>query len=122
MIILNILLAATLCFADNQAPFACNLKAFQPAERERWRVLLDKVYGAVVERRELADGYIFRMDTGKLPLVEAAEWIELERRCCPFFDFELTMHGEDGDVWLSLKGRSGVKQFIEADMPRLGRT
>ncbi len=113
------LMAAALCFATNQAPFACNLKAFQPEQRQRWRFLLDKLYTAAAENRELADGYSFRIDTGKEPLGELAEWVELERRCCPFFDFELAVHGEDGTVWLSLKGRPGVKQFIEADMPAL---
>jgi hypothetical protein len=113
------LIAAFLCFADNQAPFACSLKAFQPEQRVRWRALLDKLYVAATRSRELADGYAFRIDTSRMPVTEVAEWIELERRCCPFFDFELAVHGEDGMVWLSLKGRDGVKQFIETDMPRL---
>jgi len=110
------LIAASL---SNQAPFACNLKAFQPGERQRWRLLLDKIYDSVVERRELADGYSFRINTGRESPSEIAEWIDLERRCCPFFDFELTVRGENGTVWLSLKGRPGVKRFIEADMPGL---
>jgi hypothetical protein len=114
-------IAASLCLAENQAPFACNLKAFQPEQRQRWRLLLDKVYAAEREYRELAGGYAFRLDTkgATLTLPEIAAWIDLERRCCPFFDFELTVHGADGTVWLSLKGRPGVKQFIEMDMPRL---
>jgi hypothetical protein len=113
------LIASSLCFADNQAPFACNLKAFQPGQRQRWRVLLDELYAAVTSSRELTDGYALRIDTNRAPLVVVAEWIDLERRCCPFFDFEIAVHGEDGTVWLSLKGREGVKRFIEADMPRL---
>ncbi|MGA3023800.1 MAG: hypothetical protein ABSF98_03415 [Bryobacteraceae bacterium] len=113
------LIAASLCLAANQAPFACNLRAFQPEQRQRWRLLLDKLYAAVAQSRELTGGYALRIDTSRASLAELAEWIELERRCCPFFDFELAVHGEDGAVWLSLKGRQGVKQFIEADMPRL---
>lgn len=119
MMILKVLIAISLCLAENQAPFACNLKAFQPEQRQRWRALLDHVYAGVIRNRELSDGYAFRIDTSRMPLMEVAEWIELERRCCPFFDFELALHGEDGAVWLSLKGRPGVKQFIEMDMPRL---
>ncbi len=114
------LIAASLCLAANQAPFACNLRSFQPAQRERWRILLDRVYAAAGERREITDGYTFRIDTAQIPIGEIAEWIDLERRCCPFFDFELAVHGEDGAVWLSLRGREGVKQFIEMDMPKLG--
>ena len=113
------LISMTLCLAENQAPFACNLRAFQPEQRQRWRVLLDKLYAGATQSRELPDGYTFLVVTKQMPLGEVAEWIELERRCCPFFDFEVAVHGEDGAVWLSLKGRPGVKQFIEADMPKL---
>jgi hypothetical protein len=113
------LISVTLCLAENQAPFACNLRAFQPEQRQRWRVLLDKLYAGATQGRELADGYRFLVDTKQMPLGEVAEWIELERRCCPFFDFVVDVHGGDGTVWLSLKGRPGVKQFIEADMPKL---
>ena len=113
------LISATLCLAENQAPFACNLRAFQPEQRQRWRILLDKLYVGATQSRELTDGYTFLMDTKQMPLGEVAEWIELERRCCPFFDFVVDVHGGDGAVWLSLKGRAGVKQFIEADMPKL---
>jgi hypothetical protein len=28
------LISVTLCFAENQAPFACNLRAFQPEQRQ----------------------------------------------------------------------------------------
>ena len=113
------LITAPMCIADSQAPFACNLRAFQPEQRQRWRVLLDGVYAAVSDRRELPNGYAFLIDTNRMPLRQLAEWIDLERRCCPFFNFELAVQGEDGTTWLSLKGRPGVKAFIEADMPAL---
>jgi hypothetical protein len=44
-----------------------------------------------------------------------AEWVTLERLCCPFFNFELDVNQGDNSVWLKLTGREGVKQFIEAD-------
>jgi hypothetical protein len=103
----------------NTAPFACNLRAFQPEEKTRWRKLIDKVMPAVTTARELNDGYTLRIDANRASLVEVAEWIGLERKCCPFFDFQVDMHGEDGTMWLSLKGREGVKQFIEMDFPML---
>ena len=102
----NLLLAITL---------ACNLKPFQPAERTQWRTLLDRVKSSMTETRELPDGYAFRIDTGKTPLVQVAEWISLERKCCPFFEFRLRIHGQDGTLWLDLTGPRGVKQFIQQD-------
>src|SRR5258708_1710450 len=114
------LLSACLCVGQSsQAPFACNLKAFTPEQRQRWRALIEQTIGAVMSVRELPDGYALHLDTRKVSLVQAAEWIALERRCCPFFDFQLDVHGEDGTVWLALKGREGVKQFIQQDFKGL---
>ena len=100
-------------------PFACNLKAFTPQQREQWKKLIDQLMPAVVSAREQNDGYALQIDTRKMSLVEVAEWADLERKCCPFFDFQLDLHGEDGGLWLSLTGREGVKQFIEMDFTRL---
>lgn len=112
-----LLLSAGLLTAE--APFACNLKAFQPDERSQWRKLIEEVTSAVVTARELPDGYALQIDPRRASLVKIAEWAALERKCCPLFDFELKMHGEDGSVWLSLKGRDGVKDFIREDFTLL---
>lgn len=100
-------------------PFACNLKAFTPQQRQQWRKLVDQLMPAVISARERNDGYSLQIDTRRVSVVEAAQWVDLERKCCPFFDFELDLHGEDGGLWLSLRGREGVKQFIEMDFTRL---
>jgi hypothetical protein len=47
----------------------------------------------------------------RLPPMEITEWIGLEQRCCPFFEFELRFEADGGPVWLHLMG-SGVKEFI----------
>jgi hypothetical protein len=91
--------------ADTVSPLACNLKAFQPQERAEWRKRIEQV----------TDGYTFQIDTRKASFRDVAEWIELERKCCPFFVFELGIQGENGTVWLNLRGREGVKEFIAAD-------
>jgi len=118
---MKIILAVLMCAASltAEAPFACNLKAFQPAERKQWRKLIEEVMSAVVLARELPDGYALQIDANRAPLVRVAEWAALERKCSPFFDFEMKMHGEDGSLWLNLKGREGVKDFIREDFKLL---
>jgi hypothetical protein len=117
------LAGACLCPAEpahvSQAPFACNLKAFTPDQRARHHQLIVRFTSAVTEIRELKDGYSLHIDTVQAPLVDIAEWVDLERRCCPFFDFQMDVHGEDGSLWLSLKGREGVKDFIRIDFSLL---
>lgn len=93
--------------------YACNMNALTRTERaahtERSRLLL----GRVEKRRELPGGYAFRLPAGTL--VDAAEWVSLERRCCPFFAFAIECAGERGPVWLSVTGGAGIKPFIRAE-------
>jgi hypothetical protein len=98
-----------------EQPFACNLKAFSPAERADWQKRLDRVMLGATSIRELSDGYSFQIDPRQASFAEVARWIELERKCCSFFVFDLSLQGEDGSVRLSLRGRDGVKQFIAED-------
>jgi hypothetical protein len=100
-------------------PFACNPAAFQPHERARWRHLLDQLIAAVETARELPDGYALRVNTAAAPLTAVAEWVSLERKCCPFFDFEIKVQSADGATWLTLKGREGVKEFIKLELTGL---
>lgn len=46
---------------------------------------------------------------------DAAEYVTLERLCCPFFDFALEAKREAGPVWLTLTGREGVKEFAKIE-------
>src|SRR5215471_8461622 len=46
---------------------------------------------------------------------DAAEFITLERLCCPFYDFALESEREGGPVWLTLTGREGVKEFAKIE-------
>jgi len=71
--------------------------------------------GRRYSKRPLPDGYTFQIDTRKASFRDVAEWVELERKCCPFFVFEIGIQGENGTVWLNLRGRDGVKEFIAAD-------
>ena len=110
---------ASLAQSKPAVPLACDLKAFQPEERKQWRTLLDQLTSAVLEARELKDGYALHVNTRRMSVVEVAKWVDLERKCCPFFDFQVDVHGDDGTLWLSLQGREGVKQFIVVDFRSL---
>ena len=100
---------------EKQIPIACNLKAFTPQERIEWRKLIDEVGAAQVPSGELMDGYTFRINPQRASLTKVAQWIDLERKCCPFFDFQVGLHGADGALLLTLTGAKGVKQFIRED-------
>jgi len=101
-------------FADS--PFACDRAALTPQARKRH---FDELSPALRARklniRELHHGFEFEFpnDTATFQLV--SEWVAGERMCCPFFDIDMHVEREHGNLWLRLTGREGVKQFIRAE-------
>lgn len=93
--------------------FACNMNALTKADRVRHQELSKSLMAAVKEQKELPDGYGFRLPADSL--TTAAEWVSLERLCCPFFTFELEQARDSGPLWLRVKGPEGVKNFIKME-------
>ncbi|MGH7864079.1 MAG: hypothetical protein ACREQB_03755 [Candidatus Binataceae bacterium] len=95
---------------------ACDLTALNADERALRSVLARKVFGAVVERRELDAGFAFRLDLKLASIAETGEWVGLERRCCPFFDFRIDIGRDEGATWIRITGGDGVKEFLRSEL------
>lgn len=95
--------------------FYCNLKALGTKERARHVLLTLEIERARVETIELANGFAFRFQDGTVSLADLAEWVSAERKCCPFFDFEIELQGNNGPLWLKLRGKDGVKAFMQSE-------
>ncbi len=102
--------------SDIETAFVCNLGVMNPEERARYIALSRKLMSAREERRELDNGYAFKLTTQKISLIEIAEWITFERRCCPFFNLQIEAEPNDGPTWLRMTGASGVKPFILSEI------
>lgn len=98
---------------------ACNLRAFDATQTPRYTDLMTRLRAAVRSRSELANGYAFRLDSEAITLPEVAEWMSMERLCCPFFSIELSVSGSVTDWLLGLTGPEGVKALIETEFPTL---
>ena len=101
---------------QQQSPFACDMAAIPLARRSDHLTTIEKMVRSVEEIRELSKGYAFRLENISTILETTAEFIELERLCCPFLGFLLEVQGEGGEIWLTLNGRDGVKPFILAEI------
>ena len=99
-----------------EIPIACDLDALASAERERRRTLVRALAHAIVGRVELEHGFELRVDSARLDLPALAEWIGLERRCCPFLHFRVELAAGNGPVTVALSGGDGVKDFLLAEM------
>ena len=68
---------------------------------------------SVLEIKELATGYGFRLPLETPMLHKTIEFIANERLCCPFFTFTLVVGGQ---LWLELTGTDEVKDYIKANL------
>ena len=92
-----------------ETPIACNLTGEARAERgDDVRALFQEVE----QVRELADGYAFRFAGSDSAASRLLEFTLVERRCCPFFTFELAFEPNEGPIWLRLRGSTNIKDFV----------
>ncbi|HTO86992.1 MAG TPA: hypothetical protein VMR54_05615 [Thermoanaerobaculia bacterium] len=111
-------------------PLVCRIDALSASQRSRQQVLAEKLARAIVGKTELPNGLLFALDLSRLPadaagapfcVVEVAEWVDLEARCCPFLDFGIELPGKGSLVRLRLTGGRGVKEFLENELPMAHR-
>jgi hypothetical protein len=100
------------------ATLVCNLHGLSSVEREESQHLLHELGGAVATVQELPDGYALSLDTAKFPPKNLFRWVELERRCCPFFRFGIEVGPDSASASLRLSGSPEVKEFIRSQMAR----
>jgi hypothetical protein len=99
-------------------PLACNMRAISAADRPRYNDLMKRLRSAVRNRSELTDGYVYKLDSKPMALAEVAEWITMERLCCPFLTFQLDVKGLDGTAQLTLRGPVGTKAILQEEFPQ----
>jgi hypothetical protein len=91
-------------------PIACSLTGSEFQDRRRG--LLQKVSEAVLEVKELEDGYSYRFPSDGIWINELANLITLERQCCRFLHFNIRLEPGEGPIWLELSGPEGTKDFF----------
>lgn len=101
---------------ESEPPLACNFGAMDAGQIERYRALRRRLGEDPGEVRELDTGYAFRHSLEPGVLVALAEYVSLERLCCPFFDFVIEVRRGGGEVWLKMTGPEGAKGILEAAM------
>ena len=98
-----------------QNKFYCNIKALNPAERERHKQLTDKLIAARREIVETEKGYEFQYSPSNVSIGELADWVAAEGKCCPFFNFHIDLEREGNLLCLRLTGEEGIKPFIRSE-------
>lgn len=93
---------------------ACSLT--EPELAARRAGVLGEVRRAQEAARWLPDGVELRFAPEPERLALLATFIELERRCCAFLRFRLTVGPAGGPIWLELTGPPGTREFLQAEL------
>lgn len=96
---------------DQEIPIAC---ALSEKDLDGRRDEVQDLIAAADEVAELPDGYAFRFPAEDPWPARLLTFVQAERRCCPFFAFEIVFEPGLGPVWLRLRGAEGVKAFVES--------
>ena len=105
---------------DDGQGMACDLTAIEPTQRQGHQALLETLLGPraqeVVDR---PDGYALRFRADDYPAI--TQFIDNERRCCPFLRFVLEVPPGRDRLWLEITGPEGAKDVLRAAVGWRGR-
>lgn len=103
---------------NNHIPIACVPSAMTTEQRETYQQLLEEMSKCRQEISELPNGYTVCFPAESSMIMKLAEFISLERLCCPFLSFELCVK-PNRPVCLHLTGPEGVKEFLRETFTRI---
>lgn len=100
-----------------QTPLACNMDVFMPAEREDHIRTTTQLFQSVQAIHEAENGFEFMFPNFDAAenMIQLAEFIFNERRCCPFLEFTLKIAPNDASISLPLTGPEGTHEFLRAE-------
>ena len=92
---------------------ACNIGALSAEQRKKHSESTVRLFSTVKNLQEETNGYAFQLPSDSTTFQEVSEWIDLERKCCPFMDFSLTIGDEKKPLTLRISGAGQVKEFLK---------
>ena len=98
--------------ANMAAVFVCDISALSSSDRVKYLSLVQELNRSRTDVQEIDSGYSFCFDLSSESIMKIAEFITYERLYCPFFDFETLVMNQLNQLWLTLRGDEGVKEFI----------
>ncbi len=91
-------------------PIACTLT--EAEMRERRKTILDAVRNSVLDVASLPLGYAYRFAPTSEVLTRLAHLVDLERQCCSFLTFRITIEAGNQPICLEITGPPEAKVVI----------
>lgn len=100
-----------------EPPIVCDLSVLTDRERLRVEGIARARFAEVDALRELPDGYRIGFGEASPQLIaDLAEFVALDRLCCPFLRHALVSEPGDTRIWLELTGPTGAAAAIAEDL------
>jgi hypothetical protein len=93
-----------------EPPIACTLTAAEMAERRS--TILGAFRGAALEVTGMQNGYAYRFLPTTALLAQLFQLVDLERQCCPFLTFRLTIEAGNQPISLEITGPQEAQTII----------
>ena len=94
------------------SPIVCTLGP--DALKARKQGLLPRVASLSKHTARIGAGYRFEFTPDRETLSLIAQMIDLERQCCRFLRFDLTVGPDSGPISLEVTGPPGTQEFLDA--------
>lgn len=74
--------------------------------------LKSEVFSQTKEIKELEDGYTFYFEDDEQLLTDIFDFVELEKKCCPFFQFDVSVQPFQNGFAVRVGGSKLIKEFV----------
>jgi hypothetical protein len=95
--------------------FACDMTALNPGQRARHHDLARIIRPAIAATEELDDGYAARFEMRDELVMTLAEFVTLERLCCPWLTLAVEAERDRGALRLRVTSAPEAKAAIRAE-------
>lgn len=100
---------------NKKSSIELSCKLTTPELQNRKATVLESLRKQIIEKKELPNGYAYKFKTSDSMIDELTEFIKTERQCCDFFNFNLSVTGEQ-TLWFEITGEKGAKEFIKSEL------
>jgi hypothetical protein len=97
---------------SNNLPIACALTDKELQIRRE--TVLRQIAAYLIESEELENGFRYLFPAKDRVLLDLANVINLERKCCPFLNFKLVAESQSKNIVLELTGKTGTREILKA--------
>ena len=99
----------------NNMPLACDMTVFTPTKRDQHVQATRDLLGSLQGIQPVKAGFEFLFASKTEIILQLAEFIANERKCCPFLEFRLNILPNEQPISLTLTGPEGTPEFLREE-------